>query len=64
MSKQKNCLKSGIRKRNIKNKFSNHLDEILNRNVDIFIEATGNPIIGTVHATKILKNKTFNFSKR
>ena len=53
-----NCLKSGIGEKEIsKINFSNHLDEILDRNIDIFIEATGNPIIGTVHAIKILKNK-------
>ena len=55
---KKNCLKSGIIEQEIsKINFSNYLDEILDRNIDIFIEATGNPIIGTVHAAKILKNK-------
>ena len=53
-----NCLKSGIGEKEIsKINFSNHVDEILDRNIDIFIEATGNPILGTVHAIKILKNK-------
>ncbi len=33
------------------------LDDILDRNIEIFIEATGNPIVGTVHAVKIIKNK-------
>ena len=37
--------------------FSKSLDEILDRNIEIFIEATGNPIVGTVHAVKIIKNK-------
>ena len=53
-----NCSKSGISKEKIsKINFSNSLDEILNRNIEIFIEATGNPVAGTVHATKILKKK-------
>ena len=55
---KKNCLKSGIGEKEIsKINFSNYLDEILYRNIDIFVEATGNPIIGTVHATRILKHK-------
>ncbi len=55
---KKNCLNSGLRSEDIKKiNFSNSLDEILDRNIEIFIEATGNPIIGTVHADKIIKNK-------
>ena len=55
---KKNCLNSGINTESIeKINFSNSLDEILDRNIEIFIEATGNPIIGTVHAVKIIKNK-------
>ena len=55
---KKNCLNSGLSSENIKQiNFSNSLDEILDRNIEIFIEATGNPIIGTVHACKIIKNK-------
>ena len=55
---KKNCTNSGLNEKTInKINFSNSLDEILNRNIEIFIEATGNPIIGTVHATKIIKNK-------
>ncbi|MDA9725979.1 SAF domain-containing protein [Candidatus Pelagibacter sp.] len=55
---KKNCLNSGLSSKSIdKINFSNSLDEILNRNIEIFIEATGNPIIGTVHAGKIIKNK-------
>ena len=55
---KKNCLNSGLTKESIeKINFSNSLDEILDRNIEIFIEATGNPIIGTVHANKIIKNK-------
>jgi predicted homoserine dehydrogenase-like protein len=37
--------------------FSSSLDNTLDRDIEIFIEATGNPIVGTVHAVKILKNK-------
>ncbi len=55
---KKNCLNSGLSSEGIKKiNFSNSLDEILDRNIEIFIEATGNPIIGTVHADKIIKNK-------
>ena len=55
---KRNCTNSGLNEEAInKINFSNSLDEILNRNIEIFIEATGNPIIGTVHATKIIKNK-------
>ncbi len=55
---KKNCLKSGISEKEVnKINFSNSIDEILDRNIEIFIEATGNPIVGTVHATKILKEK-------
>ena len=54
----KNCLKSGINEEEVsKINFTNSLDQILDRNIEIFIEATGNPIVGTVHATKILKEK-------
>ena len=52
---KKNCLKSGLCEEEIsKINFSNSIDKILDRDIEIFIEATGNPIIGTVHATKIL----------
>ncbi len=55
---KKNCSNSGLSSESIeKIYFSNSLDEILDRNIEIFIEATGNPIIGTVHADKIIKNK-------
>ena len=55
---KKNCLNSGLSSESIEQiNFSNSLDEILDRNIEIFIEATGNPIIGTVHANKIIKNK-------
>ena len=55
---KKNCSNSGLSSESIDQiNFSNSLDEILERNIEIFIEATGNPIIGTVHADKIIKNK-------
>ena len=55
---KKNCTNSGLDETTIsKIDFSKSLDEILDRNIDIFIEATGNPIVGTVHAVKIIKNK-------
>ena len=55
---KKNCLNSGLTNETINNiNFSNSLDSILDRDIDIFIEATGNPIVGTVHATKIIKSK-------
>ena len=55
---KKNCINSGIKPSSINEiNFSNSLDDILDRNIEIFIEATGNPIIGTVHAVKIIKNK-------
>ena len=55
---KKNCLKSGLSEKTVKEiNFSSSLDEAFNRNIEIFIEATGNPIVGTVHATKIIKNK-------
>jgi len=55
---KRNCLNSGLSSEIVeKINFSNSLNEILDRNIEIFIEATGNPIIGTVHADKIIKNK-------
>ena len=49
---KKNCLNSGLSKESInKINFVNSIDEILDRDIEIFIEATGNPIIGTVHAS-------------
>ena len=55
---KKNCSKSGLDKSIINDiNFSKSLDEILDRNIEIFIEATGNPIAGTVNATNIIKNK-------
>ena len=55
---KKNCLNSGLTKDTISNiNFVNSLDQALDRNIEIFIEATGNPIIGTVHAKKIIDKK-------
>ena len=55
---KKNCLKSGVSEEEVsKINFSTSLDQIIDRNIEIFIEATGNPIVGTVHATRILKEK-------
>ena len=55
---KKNCKNSGLSETSLNEiNFSKSLDEILERNIEIFIEATGNPIIGTVHAVKIIKNK-------
>ncbi len=55
---KKNCLKSGLSTETVdKINFVTSLDEAIDRDVEVFIEATGNPIIGTVHAVKIIKNK-------
>ena len=55
---KKNCLNSGLSKETIGEiNFVNSIDEALDRNIEIFIEATGNPIVGTVHAVKIIKKK-------
>ena len=55
---KKNCLNSGLNKDVINQiNFSKSLEDVLDRNIEIFIEATGNPIIGTVHAVKIIKRK-------
>ena len=55
---KKNCLNSGLTEDTIKGiNFTNSLNEAINRDIDIFIEATGNPIVGTVHADKIIKKK-------
>ena len=55
---KKNCLNSGLTTETIeKINFVNSLDEVLERDVEIFIEATGNPIVGTLHAIKILKKR-------
>ena len=53
-----NCIKSGLKKEIVeKINFVNSLDSILNRDIEIFIEATGNPIVGTQHAYKVIQSK-------
>jgi len=50
---KKNCLNSGLSQNQVEQiNFTNSLDDTMNRDIDIFIEATGNPIVGTVHAKK------------
>ena len=53
-----NCIKSGLTKETIEQiNFANSLDSILHRDIEIFIEATGNPILGTQHAYKVIQSK-------
>ena len=53
-----NCINSGLSKETIEQiNFVNSLNDILNRNIEIFIEATGNPIMGTQHASKVIQSK-------
>ena len=55
---KKNCLNSGLSNETIeKINFTDNLDKVFNREIDVFIEATGNPIAGTLHAKKIIENK-------
>jgi predicted homoserine dehydrogenase-like protein len=55
---KKNCLNSGLSKKTISTiNFVKSIDEALDRDIEIFIEATGNPIVGTIHAIKIIKQK-------
>ena len=55
---KKNCLNSGLSKECIKKiNFVSSIDEVLDRDIEIFVEATGNPIVGTIHAIKIIKKK-------
>mgnify|MGYP000143610893 CR=1 FL=1 len=43
---KKNCSKSGLSEQELsKINFSTSLDQIIDRNIEIFIEATGNPIL-------------------
>ena len=52
---KKNCKKSGLSSLSINEiNFTDSLDKVIDREIDIFIEATGNPIVGTVHAKKII----------
>jgi len=53
-----NCIKSGLKKETVeKINFVNSLDNILNRKINIYIEATGNPVAGTQHACKVIQAK-------
>jgi homoserine dehydrogenase len=53
-----NCIKSGLKKETVeKINFVNSLDNTLNKNIDIYIEATGNPVAGTQHACKVIQAK-------
>ena len=55
---KKNCLNSGLSSETIqKINFADNLDKVFNREIDVFIEATGNPIAGTLHAKKIIESK-------
>ena len=52
---KKNCLNSGLSSETIqKINFVDNLDKVFNREIDVFIEATGNPVAGTLHAKKII----------
>jgi predicted homoserine dehydrogenase-like protein len=51
-----NCRKSGITDLDMNEIFfTDSLDKAITRDIDIFIEATGNPVIGTIHAKKIIQ---------
>ena len=55
---KKNCSNSGLSEQKINEiNFTSSLENTFNRDIDIYIEATGNPIVGTMHAVKIIKNK-------
>ena len=55
---KKNCLNSGLSNETIDRiNFTENLDKVLERKIDVFIEATGNPIAGTIHAKKIIERK-------
>ena len=55
---KKNCSNSGLSEQKINEiNFTTSLENTFNRDIDIYIEATGNPIVGTIHAVKIIKNK-------
>jgi len=55
---KKNCSNSGLSEQKINEiNFTASLENTFNRDIDIYIEATGNPIVGTIHAVKIIKNK-------
>ena len=53
-----NCINSGLTKEVVeKINFVSSLDTILNRNIEIYIEATGNAVAGTQHAYKVIQSK-------
>jgi homoserine dehydrogenase len=53
-----NCRKSGLNQKTIDSiNFTNSLNDILKQNIDVFIEATGDTIIGTEHGVKLINNK-------
>ena len=55
---KKNCSNSGLSEDTIeKINFADNLDKVLDREINVYIEATGNPISGTIHAKKIIENK-------
>ena len=57
-----NCSNSGLDETTISEiNFSKSLDEILDRNIEIFIEATGNPIVEPFMRLKLLKIKSMLF---
>ena len=55
---KRNCSNCGLSEQKINDiNFTSSLENTFNRDIDIYIEATGNPIVGTIHAVKIIKNK-------
>ena len=55
---KKNCIRSGLSIEMVEQiNFSDNLDEVLDRQIHVYIEATGNPILGTIHAKKIIESK-------
>ena len=53
-----NCKKSGLDQKTIDAiHFTNSLEDAFKKDIDIFIEATGDPIIGTEHAAKVINQK-------
>ena len=55
---KKNCKNSGLSNDTVdKINFTDKLENVLDRDIDVYIEATGNPIAGSIHAKKIIENK-------
>ncbi len=55
---KQNCKNSGLSEKIVKGiNFFERIEDSLARDIDIFIEATGNPLIGTMHAVKIINKK-------